>query len=53
MGPTAEDCFALKIRRLRRGANPRTWVPKTNTLALDNRSRKLRVRNVCNSRQIT
>jgi len=27
--------FALKIRRLRPGANPRTWVPK----ALDHRSR--------------
>ena len=24
--------FALKIRRLRPGANPRTWVPKASTL---------------------
>jgi len=42
MGPTAlraEDFFALKIRRLRPGANPRTWVPKTSTLRLDHRSR--------------
>ena len=31
--------FALKIRRLRRGANPQTWVPKANTLPLDHRSR--------------
>ena len=27
--------FALKIRRLRPGLNPRTWVPKANTLPLD------------------
>jgi hypothetical protein len=31
--------FALKIRRLRPGANPRTWVPKVSTLPLDHRSR--------------
>jgi hypothetical protein len=31
--------FALKIRRLRPGANPRTWVPKASTLPLDHRSR--------------
>jgi hypothetical protein len=31
--------FALKIRRLRPGANPRTWVPKAGTLPLDHRSR--------------
>ena len=31
--------FALKIRRLRPGANPRTWVPKANTLPPDHRSR--------------
>jgi hypothetical protein len=34
--------FALKIRRLRPGANPRTWVPKTSTLPLDHRSRFIR-----------
>jgi len=28
----------LKIRRLRPGANPRTWVPKASTLPLDHRS---------------
>jgi len=37
-GRPAEDFFALKIRRLRRGANPRTWVPKASTLPLDHRS---------------
>jgi hypothetical protein len=31
--------FALKFRRLRLGANPRTWVPKSSTLPLDHRSR--------------
>ena len=31
--------FALKIRRLRPSANPRTWVPKGSTLPLDHRSR--------------
>jgi len=31
--------FALKIRRLRPGANPRTWVPKASMLPLDHRSR--------------
>jgi hypothetical protein len=31
--------FALKIRRLRAGENPRTWVPKASTLPLDHRSR--------------
>jgi hypothetical protein len=35
----AEDFFALKIRRLRPGANPQTWVPKASTLPLDHRSR--------------
>jgi hypothetical protein len=29
----------LKIRRLRPGLNPRTWIPKAGTLPLDNRSR--------------
>jgi hypothetical protein len=28
----------LKIRRLRPGLNPRTWVPNTSTLPLDHRS---------------
>ena len=28
-----------KIRRLRPGLNPRTWVPKASTLPLDHRSR--------------
>jgi len=28
----------LKIRRLRPGLNPRTWVPKASTLPLDHRS---------------
>jgi len=31
--------FALKIRRLRPGVNPQTWVPKASTLPLDHRSR--------------
>jgi len=31
--------FALKIRRLGPGVNPRTWVPKASTLPLDHRSR--------------
>ena len=31
--------FARKIRRLRPGLNPRTWVPKVSTLPLDHRSR--------------
>jgi len=35
----AEDFFALKIRRLRPGVNPRTWLPKASTLPLDHRSR--------------
>jgi len=30
--------FSLKIRGLRPGANPRTWVPKASTLPLDHRS---------------
>ena len=39
-GRCAEDFFALKkIRRLRAGLNPRTWVPKASTLPLDHRSR--------------
>jgi hypothetical protein len=29
----------LKIRRLRPGLNPRTWVPKASTLLLDHQSR--------------
>jgi hypothetical protein len=40
-GRRAEDFFSpLKIRRLRPGLNPRTWVPKASTLPLDLRSRK-------------
>ena len=31
--------FALKIRRLRPGLNPQTWVLKSSTLPLDHRSR--------------
>jgi len=31
--------FFRKIRRLRPGLNPRTWVPKGSTLPLDHRSR--------------
>jgi hypothetical protein len=38
-GRRAEHFFALKIRRLRPGVNPRTWVPKASTLPLDHRSR--------------
>jgi hypothetical protein len=33
-GRRAEDFFALKIRRLRPGLNPRTWVLKASTLPL-------------------
>jgi hypothetical protein len=40
-GRRAEDFFAQKIRRLRLGLNPRTWVPKASTLPLDHRSRSL------------
>jgi hypothetical protein len=36
----------LKIRRLRPGANPRTWVPKASTLPLDHRSRTFHVTNI-------
>ena len=37
-GKRAEDFFRpKKIRRLRPGANPRTWVPKVSTLPLDHR----------------
>jgi hypothetical protein len=38
-GRHAEDFFALKIRQLRPGVNPQTWVPKASTLPLDHRSR--------------
>ena len=37
--PPLRIFFALKIRRLRPSANPRTWVPKASTLPLDHRSR--------------
>jgi hypothetical protein len=43
-GRRAEDFFARKIRRLRLGLNPRTRVPKANTLPLDHRSRLGRVK---------
>ena len=32
-----------KIRRLRSGLNPRTWVPKASTLPLEHRSRFIRI----------
>jgi len=35
----SEDFFALKIGRLRPGANPQTWVPKASMLPLNHRSR--------------
>ena len=38
-GRRAEDFSPWKIRRLRSGLNPRTWVPKASTLPLDHRSR--------------
>jgi hypothetical protein len=34
---------SLKIRQLRPGLNPRTWVPKTSTLLLDHRSRSIQI----------
>ena len=44
--PPKEGVFrvfsTLKIRRLRPGLNPRTWVPKASTLPLDHRSRYVR-----------
>ena len=40
-GRRTEDFFALKIRRLWPGLNPRTWVLKASTLPLDHRSRCL------------
>jgi hypothetical protein len=43
-GRSDEDFFALKIRRLRLGANPRTWLPKASTLHLDDRSHFLKIR---------
>ena len=36
---------ALKIRRLRPGLNPRTWVLKASTLLLDHRSRRFNYQN--------
>jgi hypothetical protein len=41
--------FALKIRRIWPGVNPRTWVPKASTLTLDHQSRLLRVCQVTRS----
>jgi len=38
-GRRTDEFFAFKIRRLRPGANPRTWVPKAKKLLLDHRSR--------------
>jgi hypothetical protein len=38
-GRRPEDFFARKIRLLRPGLNPRTWVPKASTLPVDHRSR--------------
>jgi hypothetical protein len=38
-GRRDKDFFARKIRCLRPGLNPRTWVPKASTLPLDHRSR--------------
>ena len=41
MGPTEgvlRIFSPLKIRRLRPGSNPQTWVPKASTLRLDHRS---------------
>ena len=38
-GRRAKDFFAQKIRRLRTGLNPLTWVLKASTLPLDHRSR--------------
>jgi len=35
--------FALRIRRLRSGANPRTWVPNASTLPLEHQSRYISV----------
>jgi hypothetical protein len=35
----AENFIALKIRRLRPGFNPRTWVQKASTLPLEHQSR--------------
>jgi hypothetical protein len=44
----------LKIRRLRPGLDPRTWVPRASTLPLDNRSRSYHLKwnkiNICNTR---
>ena len=36
----------LKIRRLRPGLNPQTWVPKASTLPLDHRSRWLYIQSI-------
>ena len=42
-GRRAEEFLALKIRRLRLGLNPWTWVAKTSTLTLEHRSQLLLV----------
>ena len=46
-GRRAEDFSPWKIRRLRPGLNPRTWVPKASTLPLDHRSRL--IGSLCNT----
>ena len=40
-GRRAEDFFALKIRRLRAGLNPRTWALKASTLPLDHSKKNI------------
>jgi len=51
-GRRAEDFFALKIRWLRTGLNPQTWVLKASKLPLDHRSRHRdntkHIKNLCN-----
>jgi hypothetical protein len=61
-GPTAllrlrrKACWGffspLKIRRLRPGLNPRSWVPKASTLPLDHRSRFMIIQCIKYIRQI-
>jgi len=51
-GRRAEDFFALKIRRLRPGMNPRTWVPNASTLSLDHRSRFAHKHSACPTKVI-
>ena len=54
-GRCAEDFFRpVKIRRIRPGLNPRTWVPKASTLPLDHRSRfsYISMRSLCGRNSI-